>query len=165
MTFSPLNTVSFSPLWLRLRLDLPRIRGNWEYVFLLPHLAHPCPPLCHARTNLGRRPENMSPHAHRLQCVDSTDHPLMCLFMIPLTESGCLCITLTLLVQWACLRSYTEGGRKKKALFFMSRLFLGFLKRHLILLQDFFVKQTQKSLKLPLYIIYDVLVNETLFSD
>lgn len=88
MSFSVHNTVPFSPLWLRLRLDLPRIRGNWEYVFLLPHLAHPCPPLCHARTNLGRRPENMSPHAHRLQCFDSIDHQLMCLFMIPLTESG-----------------------------------------------------------------------------
>lgn len=80
------NSVFFSPVWLRLRLDLPHIRGNWEYVFLLPHLAHPCPSLCHARTNLGRRPDCMSPHAHRLQCVNSTDHPLMCLFMIPLTE-------------------------------------------------------------------------------
>lgn len=95
MSFSVFITVcvSFSPLWLRLRLDLPRIRGNWEYVFLLPHLAHPCPPLCHARTNLGRRPENMSPRAHRLQCVDSIDHQLMCLFMIPLTESGRLRVT------------------------------------------------------------------------
>lgn len=88
MSFSVHNTVPFSLLWLRLRLDLPRICGNWEYVFLLPHLVHPCPPLCYARTNLGRHPENMSPHAHRLQCVDSIDHQLMCLFMIPLTESG-----------------------------------------------------------------------------
>uniref|UniRef100_A0A7N8WN34 Coiled-coil domain containing 149a n=1 Tax=Mastacembelus armatus TaxID=205130 RepID=A0A7N8WN34_9TELE len=71
---------------LRLRLDLPHICGNWEYVFLLPHLVHPCPPLCHARTNLGRRPESLSPHAHRLHCVDSIDHQLMCLCMIPLTE-------------------------------------------------------------------------------
>lgn len=83
----------FLSLWLRLRLDLPRIRGNWEYVFLLPHLAHPCPPLCHARTNLGRRPESVSPHAHRLQCVDSIDHPLMYLFVTPLTETSCLDIT------------------------------------------------------------------------
>lgn len=80
------NSVSLS-LWLHLRLDLPRIRGNWEYVFLLPHLAHPCPPLCHARTNLGRRPESVSPHAHRLQCVNSIDHPLMCLFTIALTHA------------------------------------------------------------------------------
>lgn len=47
----------FLSFWLRLRLDLPSICGNWEYVFLLPHLAHPRPPLCHAGTNLGRRPE------------------------------------------------------------------------------------------------------------
>uniref|UniRef100_A0A8D0AFV3 Coiled-coil domain containing 149a n=1 Tax=Sander lucioperca TaxID=283035 RepID=A0A8D0AFV3_SANLU len=87
------NGVSFSLLLLRLRLDLPHIRGNWEYVFLLPHLAHPCPPLCPARTNLGRRPESVSPHAHRLQCVDSIDHPLMCLFIIALTRAGSLNIT------------------------------------------------------------------------
>ena len=90
MRFCIHNSVSLSPLWLHLRLDLPRIGGNWEYVFLLPHLAHPCPPLCHARTNLGRCPENMPPHAHLLQCVDSIDHQLMCMFMIQLSESCCL---------------------------------------------------------------------------
>uniref|UniRef100_A0A665XGE5 Coiled-coil domain-containing protein 149-like n=1 Tax=Echeneis naucrates TaxID=173247 RepID=A0A665XGE5_ECHNA len=87
------NSVSFSPLSLRLRLDLPCICGNWEYVFLLPHLAHPCPPLCHARTNLGRHPESMSPHAHCLQFVDSIDHPLMCPLMTPLDEPSYLNIT------------------------------------------------------------------------
>lgn len=119
MSFSVHNTVPFSPLWLRLRLDLPRICGNWEYVFLLPHLVHPCPPLCYARTNLGRRPENMSPHAHRLQCVDSIDHQLMCLFMIPLTESGQRSAT-----HW-CSRSsgpvlnFThKRNQKKKSAFF-----------------------------------------------
>jgi len=80
--------LSLSLLWLRLRLDLPRIRGNWEYVFLLPHLARPCPLLCYARTNLGRRPESGSPHAHRLQCVYSIDHPHMCLFMKPFNGAG-----------------------------------------------------------------------------
>lgn len=105
------NSVSFS-FWLHLRLDLPRIRGNWEYVFLLPHLAHPCPPLCHARTNLGRRPESVSPHAHRLQCVNSIDHPLMCLFTIALTQAGCLNNTdSSLSSKWICVEFYKSAAR------------------------------------------------------
>uniref|UniRef100_A0A667YQK3 Coiled-coil domain containing 149a n=1 Tax=Myripristis murdjan TaxID=586833 RepID=A0A667YQK3_9TELE len=71
--------VSFSSLRLRRRLDLPCVCGNWEYVFLLPHLVHPCPPLCHARLNLGRRPEGVPSHSHRYNVSP------------PLTTRLCVC--------------------------------------------------------------------------
>uniref|UniRef100_A0A8C2XT04 Coiled-coil domain containing 149a n=1 Tax=Cyclopterus lumpus TaxID=8103 RepID=A0A8C2XT04_CYCLU len=98
-------------------LDLPRIRGNWEYVFLLPHLAHPCPPLCYARTNLGRRPESVSPHAHRLQCVYSIDHPLMCLLMIPFTGAG-VCVSNTDPFGLVDTSEMVHSGERKKRSFF-----------------------------------------------
>lgn len=110
MSITVCLSLSLSLLWPRRRLDLPRICGNWEYVFLLPHLAHPCPPLCHARTNLGKHPESVSPHAHRLQCVYSIDHPLMCLFMITLTAAGCTSIKHSSFWSSGSVWNFTFGG-------------------------------------------------------
>uniref|UniRef100_A0A8D0AIL0 Coiled-coil domain containing 149a n=1 Tax=Sander lucioperca TaxID=283035 RepID=A0A8D0AIL0_SANLU len=78
-----LKTLEVSGLW-----SLPG--GSLDQLLKLPQKIHLG---CTTLTNLGRRPESVSPHAHRLQCVDSIDHPLMCLFIIALTRAGSLNIT------------------------------------------------------------------------
>lgn len=73
--------------------------------------------VCHARTNLGRCPENMPPRTRLLPCVDSIDHQLVCLFMMPSTQPDHLINTYRL--YWSSWPGtyyrWGVGGWKKSA--------------------------------------------------